>query len=111
MFNKEYIKSSTFSYITSIFIVKKFDEGFRIYIDYRILNFLIIKNHNAFLLIRETLIKLCVVKIFNKFDIIAIFNEIRIKKKNEEKITFLTRYDLFEYIIMSFELYNALNTF
>ena len=111
IFNKEYIKSSIFSYITSIFIIKKSNEEFRIYIDYQAFNSLIIKNRNAFLLIKEILIKLCAIKIFNKFDIITIFNEIYIKERNEKKIIFLTYYNLFEYIIISFELYNAFNTF
>ena len=111
IFNKGYIKSSTFPYIILILIVKKSNEGLRICIDYQILNFLTIKNRNAFSLIKKTLIKLCAIKIFNKFDIIAIFNEIRMKKKNEKKIVFLTRYDLFKYMMMSFELCNASNTF
>ena len=88
MFDKEYIKSNIFFYITSIFIVKKSNERFRIYIDYQTLNFLIVKNRNASSLIKKTLIKLCATKIFNKFDIIIIFNEIYIKKKDEEKIVF-----------------------
>ena len=111
MLSKEYIKSSTFSYVALIFIVKKSNEGFRICIDYRVFNSLTIKNRNALFLIKKTLIKLCAAKIFNKFDIIITFNEIRMKKKNEEKIIFLTWYNLFEYVIMPFELYNAFNTF
>ena len=111
MFDKEYIKSSTSSYIASIFIIKKSNEEFYIYIDYQTLNSLIVKNYNAFSLIKEILIKLCAAKIFNKFDIIIIFNEIRIKKRNKEKIIFLIRYNLFEYIIMLFELCNTLSTF
>lgn len=111
MLNKKYIKSNIFFYIASILIVKKLNEELRICVDYQILNFLIIKNRNAPFLIRETLIKLCIIKIFNKFDIITTFNEIRMKKKNEEKITFLTRYDLFEYVMMLFELCNAFNIF
>ena len=111
MLNKRYIKSNIFFYIISILIIKKLNEKLRIYIDYRILNFLIIKNRNAFFLIKKTLIKLYIAKIFNKFDIIIIFNKIYIKKKNKEKTTFLTRYNLFEYIIILFKFYNALSTF
>ena len=33
------------------------------------------------------------------------------KKNDEEKIIFLTRYDFYEYVIMSFELCNVSNTF
>ena len=68
-----------------MFIVKKLNEIFYICIDYRILNFLIIKNRNTFLLIQEILIKLCAIKNFNKFNIIATFNKIRIKEKNKIK--------------------------
>ena len=111
MLNKEYIKPSTSPYTTPILIVKKPDGGLRIYIDYRALNSLTIKNRNASPLIRETLTKLCAAKIFNKFDIIAAFNEIRMKEGDEEKTAFLTRYDLFEYLMMPFGLCNAFSTF
>ena len=107
MLRKKYIKLSISSYVASILIIKKLDRELRIYIDYRTLNALIIKNRNIFSLIRETIIKLYAIKIFIKFDIIIIFNEIRIKENNEEKIIFLTRYKLFEYIIIFFKLYNA----
>lgn len=91
--------------------MKKLNEEFRICINYKAFNALTIKNRNALFLIKETLIELCIVKIFNKFDIIIIFNAIRIKKKKIKKILFLIRYNLFEYVIIFFELYNALNTF
>ncbi len=55
-------------------------------------------------LIRETLAKLCTARIFSKFDIIAAFNEIRMKEGDEEKTAFLTRYGLFEYLVMPFGL-------
>ena len=92
-------------------IIKKLDDNLRIYIDYRALNALTIKNRNTSLLIRETLAKLYTVKIFSKFDIIIAFNKIRIKKDEKKKTAFLTRYDLFEYIIILFELCNILSTF
>ena len=79
--NKKYIRSNTSFYIILIFIVKKSNEKFCIYIDYKIFNILIIKNRNTFFLIKKILIKLCSIQIFNKFNIITIFNEIRIKKE------------------------------
>ena len=79
--------------------------------DYRALNILTISNRNIFLLIKETLAKLYAVRIYNKFDIIAAFNEIRVKKGYKKKIVFFTRYSLFEYIVIPFKLYNASTTF
>ena len=111
MLRKKYIRFSISLYVALILIIKKFDKELRIYIDYCTLNALIIKNRNTLSLIREIIIKLYFAKIFIKFDIIIIFNEIRIREENEEKIVFLTRYKLFKYIIISFKLYNALSIF
>ena len=88
MFNKRYIKLNTFFYATSILIMKKLNKKLRICINYRIFNALTIKNRNTSSLIKKTLIKLYIAKIFNKFDIIMIFNEIRIKERNIKKIVF-----------------------
>ena len=108
---KRYIRLNISLYAASILIVKKLDKELRIYIDYRTLNALIIKNRNIFSLIRETITKLYAIKIFIKFDIIIIFNEIRIKEDNEKKTIFLIRYELLEYIIILFKLYNASSIF
>ena len=51
--DKDYIRPSISLYIALILIVKKLDKELRIYIDYYILNTLIIKNQNALSLIRE----------------------------------------------------------
>ena len=111
MLGKGYIRPSTSPYIVLILIVKKLDRGLRIYIDYRSLNALTVKNRNTLPLIRETLARLYIVKIYMKFNIIAVFNEIRIKAGEEEKTVFLIRYSLFEYMVIPFGLCNALSTF
>ena len=59
-------------------IIKKSNKDLRVYINYRALNALIIFNKNVFLLIKEILVKLYAARIYSKFDIIAIFNKIRI---------------------------------
>ena len=108
---KGYIRPSTSSYIALVLIVKKLDRGLYIYIDYRSLNALTIKNYNTLPLIRETLARLYIAKVYIKFDIIAVFNEIRIKIGEEEKTIFLIRYSLFKYVVILFGLCNALSTF
>ena len=70
-----------------------------------------IKNHNASLLLRNILARLCQVKIYNKFDIIVVFNEVRMKFEHEKKIAFIIHYKLFEYVVMFFNLCNAFETF
>ena len=111
MLGKGYIRPSSSPYAAPVLIVKKLDGGLRVYIDYRALNALTIKNRNAPPLIRDTLAKLCMAKIYSKFDIIAAFNEIRMRKGHEEKTAFLIRYGLFEYTVMPFSLCNAPGTF
>ena len=108
---KEYIRPSISLYAISILIVKKLNKELQIYINYRALNALIIKNQNILSLIRETIVRLYATRIFIKFNIITTFNEIRMKTEKKEKTTFLTRYKLFKYIIISFKLYNASSIF
>ena len=91
--------------------MKKLDKGFKIYINYRIFNALIILNRNISSLIKETLFKFYIIKIYNKFDIIIIFNEIRVKKDYKKKINFLIKYKFYEYLVILFDFYNALTIF
>ena len=111
MLKKKIIKKSIFEYVASMLIVKKFKKKFKICVNYKVLNVLIIKNCNAFSLIKKISTKLSLVKIYNKFDIIVVFNKVKMKENNEHKTAFFTWYKLFKYVIMLFKLYNALNIF
>src|SRR6266536_3362988 len=76
-------------------VVKEYKKKIKIYIDYRILNVFTIKNHNTPPLIREIFSRLYKIKYYSKFDVIAAFNKIKIKKKDKEKTVFLIRYGFF----------------
>ena len=73
---KRYIKFNSLLYVTFMLIIKKLDKEFRICVDYWIFNASIILNYNASLLIKKTFTKLYAIKIYNKFDIIIVFNKI-----------------------------------
>jgi hypothetical protein len=92
-------------------MVKKPKKRLRVYVNYKALNALTIKNRNAPPFIKDTLSRLYKIKIYTKFDIIAAFNEIRIKEGDEIKTAFLTRFGLYEYLVIPFNLYNVLETF
>ena len=62
MFEKNYIKRNISLYATLILIMKKLDEELRIYINFKILNVLIIRNRNISSLIYKNLIKLYIIK-------------------------------------------------
>ena len=111
MLKKKYIQLNISLYIVFIFIIKKFNERFKLYINYRTFNTFIVLNRNASPLIKKILIKFYAIRIYNKFDIIIIFNEIRIKKDHKKRIFFFINYNFYEYIIMLFDLYNAFATF
>ena len=72
---------------------------------------MIIKNRYSLFLIIKTLNRLCDVKVFTKLNLKNIYYKIRIKKNDEWKIAFRTRYDYFEYLIMLFKLINVSITF
>jgi len=58
-------------------------------------------------LINEAFNHLADVKWFIKLDIKNAFNKLCIQEENEWKMTFHTRFDLYEYLIMLFDLINA----
>ena len=111
IFAKKFIRINISNFLTSILVVKKSKEDFRICVDYRTLNVFIVKNRNFSLLIKKIFARLCVVKFYIKLDVIATFNEIRIQKSDEYKTVFFTRYNLFEYIVMFFNFCNTFETF
>ena len=111
IFRKGYIRPNILPYTALILIVKKPDGGLRVYVDYKTLNSLIIKNRNILSLIKKILSRLYKAKIYSKFNIIVVFNKIRIKKGYKIKTVFLTRYSFYEYIVMPFGLYNTPGTF
>ena len=51
------------------------------------------------------------VKVYMKLDIKSVYNHIYIKKSDEWKTVFYSQYNYFKYLIMSFELANALTSF
>ena len=91
--------------------VLKLDGLLRLYIDYRALNKIITKNRHSFPLINKLIDRLSGVKGYTKLDLRDAYHRIRIKKGDEWKTTFRTRYGLWEYVIISFRLTNVPATF
>ena len=95
----------------SMFFAFKKNDNFRLYINYKGLNALIIKNKYLFSLIDETLNRFISVAYFIKLDFKNAYHRIKIRKNDEWMTTFRIRYDHFEYAVMSFGLVNASVTF
>ena len=101
---KGFIRPSTSSAAAPLLLAKKPGGGIRVCVDYRGLNAVMAKNRYPIPLIRELL---CGAKYYTKLDVIAAFNRLRIVEGDEWKTAFLTRYRLYEYLVMPFGLQNA----
>jgi hypothetical protein len=89
-----------------LFILKK-DGSLRLYVDYRDLNKIIIKNRYSLPLMEEILDRFSGAAIYTKFNLKETYYRIRIKKGDEWKTVFKIRYGHFKYKVMSFDFVNA----
>ena len=74
---KGFIRLSKSSAASPVLFTRKPGGGLRLYVDYRVLNAITIKNRYLIPLIQETLARICRTKYFTKLNIIAVFNKIR----------------------------------
>jgi len=108
---KEFIRKLQSSTEYSILFVSKLNESLKLYVDYRALNNITIKNSYSLSLISELQDRLQKAQWFTKFNIFKAFNWIQIKEEDEWKTVFCTRLEHYEYLIMSFDLINVSVTF
>jgi hypothetical protein len=106
-----WIRESTSPAGAPILFVPKKDGRLRLCVDYRGLNKVTRKNRLALPLISETLDRLCGAERFTKLDLKDAYHRIRIRRGDEWKTAFRTRYGHFEYLVMPFGLTNAPATF
>ena len=110
-FKNDFIKIFIFFVEAFILFVKKKNDTLRLCVNYRSLNFLTIKNRYFLSLIDESLNLLSKTRVYTSIDMITTYNRLRIKKNDEWKMTFRTRYEHFEYTVLFFDFTNAFATF
>jgi hypothetical protein len=91
--------------------MKKKDQSLRLCVDYRPLNIVTVKNKYPLPHIDNLFDQLADVKVFSKVDLRSGYHQIKIHPKGIPKTVFSTRYGLYEYLVMSFGLTNALAHF
>ena len=108
---KGFIRPSSSPVTSPVLFVKKPGGGLRLCMDFRALNEISVKDRYPLPLIKETLNNLDGMKYFTKIDIISAFNNVRMKEGHEKFTAFLTRFGLFESLVMPFGLTGAPATF
>jgi hypothetical protein len=111
LLNKGYIRPSTSPWGCSTLLVEKKNKELHLCADYQLLNALTIKNKYPVSRIDILFDQLAGAKVFSKIDLRSGYHQIKIHAEDILKTTFTMRYGLYEYLVMSFRLTNALAHF
>jgi hypothetical protein len=107
LLDKGYIHPSTSPWGYSALFVEKKDKELRLCVDYRPLNAVTIKNKYPLSRIDILFDQLAGAQVLSKIDVCSDYHQIKIRAEDIPKTAFTTRYDLYEYLVMSFGLMNA----
>jgi hypothetical protein len=94
-----------------VLFVEKKDKELRLCVDYHPLNAVTIKNKYPLPRIDILFDQLAGAQVFSKIDLRSGYHQIKIHAEDIPKTAFTIRYGLFEYLVMSFGLTNALAHF
>nr|GEV86689.1 putative reverse transcriptase domain-containing protein [Tanacetum cinerariifolium] len=94
-------------YGAPVLFVKKKDGSFRMYIDYRELNKLTVKNRYPLSRIDDLFDQLQGSSVYSKIDLWSGYHQLRIKEEGIPITAFRTKYGHFEFQVMPFRLTNA----
>ena len=108
---KGFIRESKSPAGAPILFASKKDSSLRLYIDYRGLNSITIKNQYPLPLITKIMDRVTGARYFSKVDLKDAYYRIRIKAGDEWKTAFWTRYGHYEFLVVPFGLTNAPATF
>jgi hypothetical protein len=111
LLDKGFIRPSSSPWGCSTLFVKKKDQTLRMCVDYRPLNEVTIKNKYHLPRIDILFDQLAGAKVFSKIDLRSGYHQIKIRPEDIPKTAFTTWYGLYEYLVMSFGLTNALAHF
>jgi hypothetical protein len=105
--DKGYIhpSSSTWGY-PALFILKK-DKDLCLCVDYQPLNAVTIKNKYPLPWIDLLFDQLAGAQVFSKINLRSGYHQIKVRVEDIPKVSFSMRYELYEYLVMSFGLTNA----
>jgi hypothetical protein len=111
LLEKDYIRPSTSPWSTPVLFVEKKDGTKRMCIDYRALNEVTVKNKYPLPRIEDVFDQLRGASVFSKIDLRSGYHQLRIRPTDIPKAAFITKYGLYEFMVMSFGLTNAIAYF
>jgi hypothetical protein len=104
LLDKGYIRPSSSPWGSSALFVKKKDGSLQMFVDYHPLNAVTIKNKYPLPRIDVLFYQLASAKVFSKIDLRSGYHQIKIQASDVPKTAFSTRYGLYEFLVMSFDL-------
>jgi hypothetical protein len=107
LMGKGFIRPSSSPWGCPTLFVKKKDQSLRLCVDYRPLNAVTVKNKYPLPCINILFDQLVGAEVFSKVDLRSGYHQIKIRPEDVPKTAFSTRYELSEYLVMSFGLTNA----
>ena len=108
---KGWIRPSNSPFGSPVLFVRKKNGELRMCVDYRELNKITRRNRYPLPRIDEMFDALYGATVFSSLDLKSGYNQLRIREGDEYKTAFLTRYGLFEFMVLPFGLCNAPATF
>ncbi|GKD48887.1 putative reverse transcriptase domain-containing protein [Tanacetum coccineum] len=105
--DRGFIQLSTSPWGASVLFVKKKDISFRMYIDYRELNKLTVKNRYPLPRINDLFDQLQGSSVYSKINLRSGYHQLRVRDEDIPKTGFRTRYGHYEFQVMPFGLTNS----
>jgi hypothetical protein len=111
LLEKGFIRPSSSPWGAPMIFVPKKDGTQRLCVDYHALNEVTVKNKYPLPRIDDLFDQLCGASVFSKIDLQSGYHQLKIRECDIPKTAFVSRYGLYEYMVMSFGLTNALTYF